>query len=108
MRGGSGTPSSVPILAMSATYPSRPSLSSGRAPKVAWARRKLSASAMCTQVSKCGSEAAYGRPSGAVPVTRWWIALTRAMARSASSVRPNVVMPTKWLVRCSRPHGSPR
>ena len=76
MRGGSGTPRAVPIRARSATQPSRSGWLRGLAPKREWACRKLSASAMCTQVSRCGSEAAYGRPSGAVPVTRSWIART--------------------------------
>ena len=58
VRGGSGTPSSMAIRATSATYPSRPAWSRGSAPNRVCARRKLSASAMCTQVSRCGSEAA--------------------------------------------------
>ena len=58
VRGGSGTPSSTAIRAASATYPSRPAWSRGSAPYRVCARRKLSASAMCTQVSRCGSEAA--------------------------------------------------
>ena len=58
VRGGSGTPSSTAIRATSATYPSRPAWSRGSAPNRVCARRKLSASAMCTQVSRCGSEAA--------------------------------------------------
>ena len=58
VRGGSGTPSSTAIRAASATYPSRPAWSRGSAPNRVCARRKLSASAMCTQVSRCGSEAA--------------------------------------------------
>ena len=58
VRGGSGTPSSMAIRATSATYPSRPAWSRGSAPNRLCARRKLSASAMCTQVSRCGSDAA--------------------------------------------------
>jgi amidase len=58
VRGGSGTPSSTAIRATSATYPSRPAWSRGSAPNRVCARRKLSASAMWTQVSRCGSEAA--------------------------------------------------
>ena len=81
---GRGTPSSIAIRAMSATYPSRPAWSSGRAPNRLCARRKLSASAMCTQVSNCGSDAAYGRPSGAMPVTLWWMASTRLTVSCAS------------------------
>ena len=75
--------------------PSRPAWPSGCAPNRLCARRKLSASAMCTQVSKCGSDAAYGRPSGATPVTRRWIFLTLLIVSWASLARPNVVTARK-------------
>ena len=58
-------------------------------------RRVHGDSAMCTQVSRRGSDAAYGLPSGAVPVTRSWMARTRSIACSASLVRPNVVTARK-------------
>src|ERR1700678_730187 len=39
---------------------------------------------MCTQVSSRGSDAAYGRPPGPVPVIAWCTARTRAIASWAS------------------------
>ena len=72
-----------------------PRLVKRRGPEPAVRPQKLSASAMCTQVSRCGSEAAYGRPSEAIPVTRRWIDRTRAIASCASPARPNVVMARK-------------
>jgi len=50
---------------------------------------------MCTQVSRRGFDAAYDRPSGAIPVTRSWIARTLSIASCASLTRPNVVIARK-------------
>ena len=47
------------------------------------------------QLGRCGSDAVYGRPSGAVPVIFWWIARTLAIASRASLARPKVVTARK-------------
>ena len=60
------------------------------------------------KVTRSGSSAEYGLPSGAMPLTRRCTRCTCAMAASASDVVPNVVAATKAAVRRRRPSGSSR
>ncbi len=73
-----------------------------------WPARKLRTSAVCTQVSRSGSSARYGLPSGAVPRTRVWMRRTRPITSRAAGEEPKVVVVMNRTVPFSRPTGSAR